>query len=457
MKNIAEPLKVLVVDDDKSICRWLTAVLTAEGYACHTAKSTDEALPLLCTRTFDLALLDIYLGEGNSLAFLEKLKASQPECKCVVMTAHPSVETVAASVAGGALEYLSKPLLIDDLLALLRKLTGPRQTSSSAPKDTFSPETTIVGRSLKMLEVYRAVARVAPSTASVLITGASGSGKELVARAIHAHSPRAQKPFTPINCGSFPETILESELFGHEKGAFTGAHTSRSGLFEASNGGTIFLDEVSETSLSFQVKLLRVLQEQKVRRVGSNHFIPIDVRIVAATNKDLSVLIRGGQFREDLYYRLSVVTIELPSLEERAEDIPLLVAHFLDRFNKRNRRQVNISEDAVKLLSSMSWPGNVRELENLIERLAIFAATDQISEDEVKRERERRSEATSTPEDSAASLSGKLQEIERQEILRVLRESGGNKSLAARKLGIERKTLYEKARRLGIDLQVKEA
>jgi len=229
-------------------------------------------------------------------------------------------------------------------------------------------------------------------------------------------------------------------------------------LFEANNGVTLFLDEISETSLSFQVKLLRVLQEQKIRRLGSNAFLPIDVRIVAATNKDLDKLIRAGQFREDLYYRLSVVTIQLPALEERPEDIPLLVQHFLERFNERNQRKVNISEDAVTRLSSMSWPGNVRELENLIERLAIFAATDEISAEEVERERSRRSEASSSAsENSAASLPGKLQEMERQEILRVLRESGGNKSLAARKLGIERKTLYEKARRLGIDLQVKEA
>ena len=450
-----KPLRVLVVDDDHSICRWLNAVLTAEGYECLVARSVDDAEPLLQEGHIDLALLDIYIGQANGLEFLEKLKTLQPECRCVVMTAHASVETVARSVAGGALEYLSKPLLIDQLLALLRKLTGPRQTPSHAPKDSFSPESAIVGRSPKMLEVYRAVARVAPSTASVLITGASGSGKELVARAIHAHSARTEMPFTAINCGSFPETILESELFGHERGAFTGADTSRSGLFEATNGGTMFLDEISETSPSFQVKLLRVLQEQKVRRLGSNTFLPIDVRIVAATNKDVSALIQAGQFREDLYYRLSVVTIQLPSLEERAEDIPLLVQYFLERFNQRNRRRVNISQEAVKLLASMSWPGNVRELENLIERLAIFAAGDEISAEEVERERARRNDATSTPENSTASLPGKVQEMERQEILRVLRESGGNKALAARKLGIERKTLYEKARRLAIDLQSK--
>jgi len=454
--SMDKPLRVLVVDDDNSICRWLNAVLTAEGYECLAARSVEDAEPLLQEGRIDLALLDIYIGQANGLEFLEKLKTLQPECRCVVMTAHASVETVARSVAGGALEYLSKPLLIDQLLALLRKLTGPRQTPSHLPKDSFAPESAIVGRSPKMLEVYRAVARVAPSTASVLITGASGSGKELVARAIHAHSARTEMPFTPINCGSFPETILESELFGHERGAFTGADTSRSGLFEATNGGTIFLDEISETSPGFQVKLLRVLQEQKVRRLGSNTFLPIDVRIIAATNKDLSAMIRAGHFREDLYYRLSVVTIQLPSLEERAEDIPLLVHHFLERFNQRNQRRVNISQEAVELLASMSWPGNVRELENLIERLAIFAATDEISAEEVERERARRNEATSAPENSTASLPGKLQEMERQEILRVLRESGGNKSLAARKLGIERKTLYEKARRLAIDLQSKE-
>jgi two-component system response regulator HydG len=454
--SMDRPIRALVVDDDKSICQWLNVVLTAEGYECLAARSVEDAEPLLQEGPIDLALVDIYIGRANGLEFLAKLKTLQPECKCVVMTAHATVETVARSVAGGALEYLSKPLLIYELLTLIRRLTGPRQTPSQPPKDSFAPESAIVGRSPKMLEVYRAVARVAPSMASVLITGASGSGKELVARAIHAHSARAEKAFTPINCGSFPETILESELFGHEKGAFTGADTSRSGLFEATDGGTIFLDEISETSLSFQVKLLRVLQEQKVRRLGSNTFLAIDVRIVAATNKDLSALIRAGQFREDLYYRLSVVTIPLPSLEERAEDIPLLVQHFLERFNQRNRRHVNISEEAVKLLASMSWPGNVRELENLIERLAIFAATDEISAEEVERERVRRSEATSAPENSTASLPGKVQEMERQEILRVLRETGGNKSLAARKLGIERKTLYEKARRLAIDLQSKE-
>jgi DNA-binding NtrC family response regulator len=450
---MGEQPQILIVDDDRSICRWLSAVLTAEGYRCCIAHSCEEAEALLDEGAFHLALLDIYLGHNNGLEFLEKLRSRQPACNCVMMTAHASMETVARSLAKGALEYLSKPLLIDDLLAVVRRMETRRQPSSQAPKQSVAPDTAIVGRSPKMLEVYRAIARVAPSTASVLISGASGTGKELVARAIHEHSRRAGKPFTPINCGSFPETILESELFGHEKGAFTGADSSRAGLFEATTGGTLFLDEISETSLSFQVKLLRVLQEQQVRRLGSNTFTPVDVRIVAATNKNLNSLIPSGQFREDLYYRISVVTIELPSLEERLEDIPLLAEHFLAQFNQRNQRQVTISEDAVRLLTSLRWPGNVRELENLIERLAIFTATGQITAQEVERERTQRAGAVSGSENPASTLGGKLEEIERQEILRVLREAKGNKSLAARMLGIERKTLYEKARRLAIDLQ----
>ena len=455
--SMGERPQILIVDDDESICRWLNAVLRAEGYQCRIANSWEEAEPLLEEGTFHLALLDIYLGDRNGLEFLERLKALQPDCNCVMMTAHATVETVARSVAKGALEYLSKPLRIDDLLAVVRRMETLPQRPAKAPRESSSPGTAIVGHSPKMLEVYRAIARVAPSMASVLITGASGTGKELVARAIHEHSRRAGKPFTPINCGSFPETILESELFGHEKGAFTGADSSRAGLFEATNGGTLFLDEISETSLSFQVKLLRVLQEQQVRRLGSNNFTPVDVRIVAATNKTLSSLIQSGQFREDLYYRISVVTIELPSLEERLEDVPLLVEHFLARFNQRNQRQVTISDDAVRLLTSLRWPGNVRELENLIERLAIFTATGQITAEEVEQEHTQRIRAATGSENSSSTLGGKLQEIERQEILRVLHEAKGNKSLAARMLGIERKTLYEKARRLAIDLQSRQS
>jgi DNA-binding NtrC family response regulator len=299
-----------------------------------------------------------------------------------------------------------------------------------------------------MLEVYRSVARVAPTDATVLIVGPSGSGKERVARAIHAHSQRAAKLMTAINCGALAESVLESELFGHEKGAFTGAETMRRGLFENTNGGTIFLDEISETTPGFQVKLLRVLQERQIRRIGSNTSIPVDVRILAATNADIGERIRAKQFREDLYYRLSVVTIRLPSLEERREDIPLLVRHFLKSFNERNARQITVREDATGLLTRMPWPGNVRELENLIERAAILSTTGEITAEDVERASGAGALSSVKREDFDTTLKG----VERQQIVRALRESEGNRSLAARNLGIERKTLYKKARRLGIDL-----
>jgi len=303
-----------------------------------------------------------------------------------------------------------------------------------------------------MLEVYRAIARVAPTNAPVLIVGASGTGKELVARAIHQHSPRASSPFVPVNCGAFAENILESELFGHEKGAFTGAHMSHPGLFEAASGGTLFLDEISETKPAFQVNLLRAVQDQQVRRLGSNKYVRVDVRILTATNRDLASLLRWGVFREDLYYRLSVVTIQVPALEERGGDIPLLVQHFLKRSNQRNGRNVHIAADALELLSHMPWPGNVRELENLIERLAIFCISGEIAVTDIERERNLRAHRE-LQNGAGGATPATLEEMERQHILRALEEAKGNKSQAARTLGIERKTLYEKARRMGISLR----
>ncbi len=451
---MSQPLRILIVDDDKSIGQLLHSVLSAEGYSCRVTHNERDAEAALREGAVDLAFVDIYLGTASGLDFLERVKALHPDCDCVVMTANASVETVARSVAEGAVEYLGKPLLIDELLALVRRLESRRR--SQVKEADFSaeeghPDSAIVGRSPQMIEVYRAIARVAPGAASVLITGASGTGKELVARAIHAHSSRARLPFTPINCGSLTETILESEFFGHEKGAFTGADSSRRGLFEATHGGSLFLDEISETSRGFQVKLLRVLQEHQIRRLGSTTYIPVDVRILAATNRDLNELIRKGQFREDLYYRLSVVTIHLPSLDERRDDIPLLIRHFLNRFNQRNQRRVVIAEEAVRLLASRPWPGNVRELENTIERLAIFCTSDAITAEDAEKLTARKAAASGGEARQVPAAT--LLEMERQHILRALREAAGNKSLAARRLGIERKTLYKKARRLGIDLE----
>jgi DNA-binding NtrC family response regulator len=448
------PMEILVVDDDQATRQWIGSVLEAEGYICHRARNRQEAESFLHRGEVDLALVDIYLGADNGVDFLRNIKTLQPDCDCVMMTAHASVETMARAVKDGATEYLGKPLRIDDLLALVRRLESRRQSRSNARDvvEEVEPEgfagTAIVGRSPRMLEVYRSIARVAPTDATVLIVGPSGSGKERVARAIHAHSRRATKLMTAINCGALAESVLESELFGHEKGAFTGAETVRRGLFENSNGGTIFLDEISETTPGFQVKLLRVLQERQIRRLGSNTDMPVDVRVLAATNADLGERIRAKQFREDLYYRLSVVTIHLPSLEERREDIPLLVRHFLARFNERNARQVTVREEATQLLARMAWPGNVRELENLIERAAILSTTEEITAEDIERASGAGALSGVKIEEAATTLKG----AERQQIVRALREAAGNRSLAARNLGIERKTLYKKARRLGVDL-----
>ncbi len=442
---------ILVVDDDDSTRSLLSSVLSAEGYECLTANSVASAEAVLRQEPVQMALLDLYLGTANGLNVLDLIKVLQPQCACVIMTAHTSVETVTKSLGSGAIEYLGKPLLIDDLLALVRKVQASRKGSKEATANVDEgPETSIIGRTPKMLEVYRAIARVAPTEASVLILGASGTGKELVARALHDHSARAHMPFVPLNCGALPENILESELFGHEKGAYTGADSSRPGLFEAAHGGTLFLDEISETKPGFQVNLLRAVQEQQIRRVGSHKYTPINVRILAASNRDLNKLMADGRFREDLYYRLSVVVINLPTLEERREDIPLLVQHFLKRAGRKNKRTISITDAAVKLLTSYSWPGNVRELENLVERLAIFCTSGEIGVADVERERQL-IRTNGVPEKTPPTT---LEDMERQHILRVLQEHAGNKSKAARALGIERKTLYQKARRLGIDLVV---
>lgn len=457
------PMDILLLDDDRATRQWLTSVLTAEGHSCFPARDLKEAEAHLQERTIQLALIDIYLGSANGVDFLKRIKALQPDCDCVMMTAHASVETLARSVRDGAVEYLGKPLRVDELLNCIQRLKTRREILTTAmPVAPMEPEgfegTSIVGRSPKMVEVYRTIARVAPTDATVLIVGASGSGKERVARAIHEHSKRSTRPMTAINCGALAESVLESELFGHEKGAFTGADAPRRGLFESSNGGTIFLDEISETTPGFQVKLLRVLQERQVRRLGSNTSTSVDVRIIAATNADLMERIRSKQFREDLYYRLSVITIRLPALDERREDIPLLAQHFLARFNQQNAQNVGMEATTTELLSQMSWPGNVRELENLIEKAAILSTTGVISPEDIRRCHEdaippAASATLQMPPPAAFAPSGvNLKETERQQIIRALQQSAGNRSLAARMLGIERKSLYKKARRLGIDL-----
>ena len=450
-------LRIIVVDDDPSVCSFLQAAFSAEGHRCDVFVRGADAEAHLRNHPADLAMLDVFLNGENGIDLLSRLRALQPDLHAVVMTAHVQLESAARSVADGAVDYIGKPIGIDQLREICCRTaeTKRRAPATPAAEGLSSVPSAIVGRSPRMLAVFKDIGRVASSNVNVLITGASGTGKELVARSIHAHSRRKEGPFIAVNCGSFTETILESELFGHEKGAFTGADRAHKGLVEASNGGTLFLDEVTETALSFQVKLLRVIQEQQVRRVGSNSSVPIDVRILAASNRDVPDLIRRGQFREDLYYRLSVVQIALPSLEERREDIPLLIERFLQQFNAANQRAVSIDRAAVEHLQRRSWPGNVRELENTICRLAIFAGSGRIGVSDVEAE-EKRIVPSAPAEAAAPAQPDRLMELERQHIISMLKTTRGNKSEAARRLGIERKTLYKKAVRLGINLQTAE-
>jgi DNA-binding NtrC family response regulator len=454
--------RVLVVDDDKSICHLVDSILEMEGYPRKVAFNGQDARRAMADEAFDILISDIYLGDASGLDLLELMKEKQPDAEVVIMTAHGSVETAVKAVRRGAFDYISKPFVVDTLLEIMRRIEEKRSLTPAATvgaelADSL-PQSEIVGTSPRMVDVYKKLAKVARIDAPVLVIGESGSGKELIARAVHTSGARASAPFVVINCGAMTETLLESELFGHEKGAFTGATAARKGLLENATGGTVFLDEISETSLSFQVRLLRVIQEREIRRVGSNETIQVDIRLIAATNRDLREMLRHNQFREDLFHRLNVFMIPLPPLRERVEDIPLLASHFLRMFSASQGVSVRLASDAMELLKRYSWPGNVRELKNLLERAVTFNDTGVIQATDLEFGeplREHRSEPVLTsPVPQAAAVptpSGSLDDMERDHIIRVLRETRGNKKKAAEILGIERRTLYNKAKRLGID------
>jgi DNA-binding NtrC family response regulator len=381
------------------------------------------------------------------------MKQINPEAEVVIMTAHGSVETAVTAVHNGAFDYISKPFVVDDMLGIFRRIEEKlrvfsQTTVGSELADALPPTTEIVGTSQRMVEVYKKIAKVARIDSPVLVLGESGAGKELIARAIHANSSRASAPFMVINCGALSETLLESELFGHERGAFTGANNTRKGLVETAAGGTLFLDEISETSLGFQVKLLRVIQEREIRRVGANETLHVDIRIIAATNRDLREMVRNTQFREDLFHRLNVFTIGLPPLRERLTDIPLLASYYLRTFCERAGKSVRLATDAVEALKAYSWPGNVRELKNVLERAVTFNDTGAITAADLEFGEAEESEMVSR---ASSATDSSLDAMEREHIIRVLRETGGNKKKAAEVLGIERRTLYNKAKRLGID------
>jgi len=446
--------KILVVDDDRSICKLMGSILQMESYPFRVAISGEQARRAIQEERFDILVSDIYLGDDSGLQLLEHMKSVNSEAEVVIMTAHGSMETAVHAVHNGAFDYISKPFVVDEMLGILRRIEEKFRlvegSTVGAELAEAMPETEIIGATPKMVDIYKKVAKIARIESPVLVVGESGSGKELVARALHANSERKSAPFIVINCGALPETLLESELYGHERGSFTGASGSRKGLLESASGGTLFLDEISETSLAFQVKLLRVIQEHEIRRVGSNETVKVDIRLVAATNRDLREMVRTNRFREDLFHRLNVFTIALPSLRERIPDIPLLASYFLKVFSEKHGKTVRLAADAVEAMKRYSWPGNVRELRNMLERVITFNDTGVIQVDEL--EFGDSGEPGEVVAVAPAGLSGNsLDQMEKDHIIKVLKETGGNKKKAAEILGIERRTLYNKAKRLGID------
>ncbi len=438
-----------MVDDDRSICKMLGSLLDLEGYDHTVVSRGEEALEVLRTEAIDIVISDIYMGDVSGLDVLAAARESLPDAEVVIMTAHGSVETAVRAVRNGAFDYISKPFAVEDILGVIRRIEEKERLMSSV--DTVPefaddyPDTGIIGTSRKMVAIYKKVARIAAIDAPVLIYGETGAGKELIATAIHQNSDRSGAPFVIINCGALTETLLESELFGHERGAFTGAVGTRKGLFESAAGGTVFLDEISETSLTFQVKLLRVIQEREIRRVGSNDTVGVNIRTLAATNRDLRTMVAQKQFREDLFHRLNVFTVSVPSLRDRSEDIPVLASYYLKHYSAEHGSPARFLPAAISLMCRYEWPGNVRELKNVIERTLAFCDNGIIGPEDL----ELGGAEVETPE----ADTGSLQSMERDHIVRILRETGGNKKRAAEILGIERRTLYNKAKRLGIDLR----
>jgi two-component system response regulator HydG len=442
---------ILVVDDEPNARTALAEILKGEGFAVETAGDGFKALAKMADFGPDLVLTDLKMPGLDGVELMKKVKEQDAELPVVVMTAFGAVETAVSAMREGAADYLQKPLNSDELLIVLERALERtklrRETSElrSQLRERYSFEN-IVGSSPEMQQVFKSVAQIAPSRATVLISGDSGTGKELVAAAIHHRSPRASRPFVRLHCAALAETLLESELFGHERGAYTGADRKREGRFEQADGGTLFLDEIGEISLATQVKLLRVLQEREFERVGGNQSIHVDVRVIAATNRDLKEMVAAGRFREDLYYRLNVINLTLPSLRQRPSDIPALAMHFLKRYAEENGKTVSsISDGALALLANHPWPGNVRELENVIERAVVIAEGNTL-------------EPHHLPSDfvAASRRGGALQipgatmdEIERYAIMKTLESVGGSTSRAAELLGISVRKIQYKLQEYG--------
>jgi two-component system response regulator HydG len=450
---------VLVVDDDSAHRTMLRTLISGWGYAVLEADDGAAAIESVKAASCDLVLMDVRMVKVSGLEALEKIKSYNPAIPVIIMTAYSSVETAVEALKQGAHDYLTKPLDFDKLRLILERamehtrLKEENRILRERLGRQFDSQN-IIGKSPAMIKLLETVAQVAPSEATVLISGESGTGKELIAGAIHFNSLRKDGPFVKINCAAITETLLESELFGHEKGAFTGADRRKEGRFSQAHGGTLFLDEVSEMSLMMQVKLLRALQEREFNRVGGEATIQVDVRVIAATNKNLLEQINTGAFRDDLYYRLNVVELAVPSLTERKEDIPLLAQHFLEMFAAKNQKEIKgFTPRAMHHLIRYDWPGNVRELMNAVERGVVIARSPYLDEADflfLKDALLSGDEDQPVPANLAIEGDAPLGEIEKTAILKTLEAAGGNKSEAARRLGITRKTLHKKLKTYGV-------
>ena len=441
---------ILVVDDDAVSCQLLSDVLQRDGTTVKRETDPTQVLARVGAEPVDLAILDVRMPGMNGLELLRKLKERSPELPVIIMRAFGSIDTAVQAINFGAVDYLSKPMDVDQIRRAVSKALSQR-TEVRADLPGVDEVAGIAGRSTAMVEVYKSIARVAPSRSTVLILGESGTGKEMVARAIHEHSPRRDRPFIAVDCAALTETLLESELFGHVRGAFTGAVGDKAGLFVEADGGTLFLDEIGDVSPAMQMKLLRVLQEQQVRPVGGTQWRRIDVRVIAATNRDLQAAVNAGRFREDLYYRVNVFSIRLPPLRDRREDVPLLVEHLIRRSARESGKRVTgMSQEALELLRAYDWPGNVRELAHVIERSVVLANGETIGIDELP------------PEIRFPSITRRadilcdqptLEELKRRYIQRVVEESKGNISHAAVILGVDRRSLYRMLQRYRIPVR----
>jgi two-component system, NtrC family, response regulator AtoC len=444
--------RILIVDDDEVSCQLFAETLEQEGYHVDQAHSGDEALALLRDNLHDLLVIDVRMPGLTGLEVTRTVHAKQASLPIIVMTAFGSMETAIEAIHEGAFDFISKPMNLEEIKKTVSRALAQRALQDNAQKSSVEirsePSGAIIGMSPAVMEVYKTIARVAPTKSVVLILGESGTGKERIARAIHQHSPRANHPFVAVDCGALTETLLESEIFGHVRGSFTGAVADKKGVFEEAEGGTCFLDEIGDISPNMQAKLLRVLQEHEVRRVGGKDWVKVDARVIAATNQNLDALVAKGTFRQDLYYRLNVVAIHLPPLRDRVEDIPLLASYFLKCYSQENGKSVTaISDAAMKLLCDYSWPGNIRELENAIEQAVVLSNQPVLAPDDFPPAV--RSNATSKltpnlPPDGQFLFSDTptLEEIKKRYVLHVLNRNQGNVSRTARVLNVDRRSLY---------------